>query len=456
MKITFISNYINHHQIPLCDAIYKYLGEDFHFIQCMDMEEKRVEMGWGIDTAKYPYVELYTRDKDRCLQLIQDADVLILGWSGVPEVDEIVLGSDKPIIRISERIYREGQWKAISPRGLQSKYKEHIRFKDKPVYLLCAGAYVAADFALIHAYPGKKYRWGYFPPTHIITAQEHKKKFKKFQDYEDTVDLDNTDETFKFIRTDGQADNRDNDKDNASAQTEGNVANAGISKIADDSVRLDQIPLEIMWAGRFIKLKHPEYAIMAMKDIAGKYRNVHLTMIGDGELLEEMKELARQYKVYHRITFCGNMEPAAVRKKMLDADIFLFTSNYLEGWGAVVNEAMNAGCAVIASGEAGCVPYLIKDDINGCVYRKGRYSEMLKKLTALLENPIRIGRMGLEAYNTIIDKWNAENAANELIRFCKDLLKGYPSPAEDGPLSEAPIIKPPSFFRTLQEDNHLK
>ena len=110
MKITFISNYINHHQIPLCDAIYKYLGEDFHFIQGMDMEEKRVEMGWGVDTAKYPYVELYTRDKDRCLQLIQDADVLILGWSGVPEVDEIVLGSDKPIIRISEGIYREGEW----------------------------------------------------------------------------------------------------------------------------------------------------------------------------------------------------------------------------------------------------------------------------------------------------------------------------------------------------------
>lgn len=447
MKITFISNYINHHQIPLCDAIYKYLGEDFHFIQCMDMEEKRVEMGWGVDTAKYPYVELYTRDKDRCLQLIQDADVLILGWSGVPEVDEIVLGSDKPIIRISERIYREGQWKAISPRGLLSKYKEHIRFKDKPVYLLCAGAYVAADFALIHAYPDKKFRWGYFPPTHVITAQEHLKKFKKFQDYEDTIDPDNRHDTFKFTKEHNAA---KTDMHAKEAHHKTAVGNTG------GSVKLEEIPLEMMWVGRFIKLKHPEYAIRAMKDIATKYHNVHLTMIGDGELLEEMKDLARQYKVYHRITFCGNMEPVAVRKKMLDADIFLFTSNYLEGWGAVVNEAMNAACAVIASKEAGCVPYLINDDINGYVYEKGRYSEMLKKLIALLDNPIKIGRMGLEAYNTIIDNWNAEHAAIELIRFCKDLLKGYPSPAEDGPLSVAPIIKPPSFFRTLQEDNHLK
>lgn len=30
MKINFISNYINHHQIPFCDCLYRKLGEGFY------------------------------------------------------------------------------------------------------------------------------------------------------------------------------------------------------------------------------------------------------------------------------------------------------------------------------------------------------------------------------------------------------------------------------------------
>ena len=45
---------------------------------------------------------------------------------------------------------------------------------------------------------------------------------------------------------------------------------------------------------------------------------------------------------------------------MEKSHIHLFTSNHLEGWGAVVNEAMNSGCAVVANREAGAVPYLIE------------------------------------------------------------------------------------------------
>ena len=40
MKTTFVSNYINHHQIPFCDALYRRLGEDFTFIQTEPMEEE--------------------------------------------------------------------------------------------------------------------------------------------------------------------------------------------------------------------------------------------------------------------------------------------------------------------------------------------------------------------------------------------------------------------------------
>ena len=47
VKAVFISNYINHHQIPFSNALYEQLGDDYHFIQTEPMEEERIAMGWG-------------------------------------------------------------------------------------------------------------------------------------------------------------------------------------------------------------------------------------------------------------------------------------------------------------------------------------------------------------------------------------------------------------------------
>ena len=59
---------------------------------------------------------------------------------------------------------------AVSPRGLLQKYKDHTRYRKAQVYFLCAGAYVPCDYHLIHAYPGKMLRFGYFPETRHYEA----------------------------------------------------------------------------------------------------------------------------------------------------------------------------------------------------------------------------------------------------------------------------------------------
>ena len=47
VKAVFISNYINHHQIPFSNALYEQLGDDYHFIQTEPMEEERLR--WAGD-----------------------------------------------------------------------------------------------------------------------------------------------------------------------------------------------------------------------------------------------------------------------------------------------------------------------------------------------------------------------------------------------------------------------
>ncbi len=395
MVITFVSNYINHHQLPFCKAMSEMEGVEFHFIQTSPMEAKRLEMGWGVDISEYPFVSLWYEDEDNCRKLILDSDVTILGWSDgiIADVEEKRLSSGKLTYRLSERIYREGQWKFIGPKGLVRKYKEHIRYRKMPVYLLCAGAYVASDFDLIKSYPGKMLKWGYFPEKKISNTKK---------------------DTF-------------GDK------------------------------INLCWVGRLIDLKHPEYAIELAKTLRDKGYGFHLDMLGDGSKKGELSDLIKKYDLSELVSLHGNKKPDEVMEYMGKADVFLFTSNYLEGWGAVVNEAMLNGCAVVASMEAGEVPFLIQDGINGLTYDDGKIDLFIKKSLYLFENKEKIREFGDRAHETITSKWNADNAAKELVRFSRDYMDGKePEPSADGPMSIAPIYKPAGFIRTLQEKNRLE
>ena len=121
--------------------------------------------------------------------------------------------------------------------------------------------------------------------------------------------------------------------------------------------------------------------------------------------------------------------------------MLLFTSDRQEGWGAVVNEAMNSGCAVVASHAAGSVPYLLRDGENGLIYRSGDVAMLARKIRYLLEKPDERIRMAQAAYETIVNTWNAEIAARRLVELVEGLLNGKTQPYPEGPCSVAEILR---------------
>ena len=382
MTFTFVSNYINHHQMPLCEALWRELGDDFTFIQTMPMEEERVAMGWGVDVRQLPYVQCLYQDEYACRRTIAESDVVLFGWSQREDIAAERLASGRVTMRVSERLYREGQWKAVSPRGLAAKYQEHIKYRKKNVCMLCAGAYTASDFHLIGAYPGKLFRWGYF--TRLRTYSEEQFNTMKVQD--------------------GR--------------------------------------LHIVWAGRFIPLKHPEYVVRLAGTLRDKGCPFFIHMLGDGELEPQIRQDVDQAGLAESFRFYGYTEPEQVRDVMEQCHIHLFTSNHLEGWGAVVNEGMNSGCVEVVNEQVGAAPYLIRHGENGLVYPKDRYGKMEALVLDLFENWETRRRMGRAAYETIRDVWNAEYAAKELLRFAEGLLRGEIVPGKEGPLTAAPILRP--------------
>ena len=106
MTLTFISNYINHHQIPFSNACFQLLGEGFHFIQTQPMEAERLSMGWSSEGEKLPYVSCLYEEEERCRKLVMESDVLLAGWSGREDLVQERLNTGRLTVRVSERLYR--------------------------------------------------------------------------------------------------------------------------------------------------------------------------------------------------------------------------------------------------------------------------------------------------------------------------------------------------------------
>ena len=383
MKITFVSNYINHHQIPFCEVLYEHLGEDYWFIQTQAMEEERIRLGW--DLQQLPaYVRCTYEEQEACEKRIMDSDVVI--WGGVEDESMLQprLQAGKPVFRYSERLYKTGQWKAISPRGLRKKYLDHTRYRRKGVYLLCAGAYVASDFHIIRAYPGKMYRWGYFPACKEYDMEA------LWQEKDYTTECK-----------------------------------------------------EILWAARFIDWKHPQLVIEMAEELLRSRKDFHVTMIGTGDLVPEIEHMIQDRGLEEWITLAGTKTPGEVRSAMEKAPIFLMTSDRQEGWGAVMNEAMNSGCAVIANRMVGATPFLLEQGRNGYWYHKGEAKELAELVVPLLENRELCKKTGMQAYDTIVKEWNANVAAERFLQICKDVVEGKEPQVcwKSGPCSKAEIIK---------------
>lgn len=402
MKIVFISNYINHHQVPFCNALYRKLKSDFVFIQSEPMEEERVEMGWNTDWNSLSYVKYLYECEDECHKLIMDCDVLIAGWTKRIDLITERMQQNKITLRISERIYREGQWKFISPRGLVAKYKEHIRFKKGPAYLLCAGAYVASDFSLIGAYPNKMFKFGYFP------------EMKRYH----------LDKLFAMKDSSGM--------------------------------------IEIVFAGRFMKLKHPEYMIWLARDINKENEKraqkgepllpkFRIHMVGSGELEHPLRKMATDLNLLDDVVFYGFLPPEKVRTIMERCHIHVFPSDELEGWGAVVNESMNSGCAVVASSDAGAVPYLIRQWENGVGFPGNDYDKMKEAVIYLMTHGQEREEMANKAYHTIVDLWNADNAVDTLMYMIEGWMEGLDHPPIEGPLSRAEVITPRNMYQYMNK-----
>ncbi|MCR4908565.1 MAG: glycosyltransferase family 4 protein [Lachnospiraceae bacterium] len=382
MKVTFFSNYFNHHQRSLCDAFYERLGEDFTFVETEPMEKFRSEMGWGGGSLPSYVLQshLSSEARDKAFKLAEESGLVIMGTA--PE--ELIfarLQKNKLTFRYSERPLKEGRVKVLIPRLAKKFYVNHYRNREKNIYLLAASAYCASDYAFLRSYPGKCYKFGYFPEGERLSEEE----------------------LFSL-----------KEKNN---------------------------PPVVLWAGRFLKLKRADLFIRAAGLCAAKGLPFSVRFVGGGEEEERLKLLVEKEGLKERTEFLGYLSPEKTREEMEKADIFVMTSNFLEGWGSVIYEALSAGCAVIASHAAGAAPFLVLPGKTGYLFQSGKLMSLTEKLERLLKNPEEVRHLGRGAFEYMKELWNPAVAAQRVLEFAEGLIALEPPRYEEGPLSPCELLK---------------
>lgn len=292
------------------------------------------------------------------IRAYESEDMYLVAQKRIKESDIVIFGSgDRKLILNSKQtiFFYSEHFSKTKVNLLRKIHIKSIYQKYKNAYLLCASSHSKKDYNSLGLFRNKCFYYGYFP------------KLVEFKE---------------------------------------------IPSFSDD--------IKILWSGRELDWKHPEYAFYAAEYLYYKKINNEITLVSTNENL--IKDLFEKYKNepwIKNIKLIPNMSNEEMQKLMNQSNIFLMTSDIKEGWGAVTNEAMNAGCCVIGSKNAGSVDFLIKDSLNGYVFKDK--DEFIKKLElSIKENNFAL--CGNNARKTIKTCWNAKNAVKNLVETFEIVL----------------------------------
>ena len=146
-------------------------------------------------------------------------------------------------------------------------------------------------------------------------------------------------------------------------------------------------PPVVLFAGKLSPRKRPMDLLEAFLRVGGDSNaapEASLIFVGEGEQRAELEQRAK-LSGWANIRFTGFKNQSELPAFYAASDIFVLPSEH-ETWGLVVNEAMNAGCAVIASDRVGSSADLVRPGKNGAIFAVGDVAGLSKALSACLRD----------------------------------------------------------------------
>lgn len=376
MKILQVNNIVSHHQLPFSKELVSLVGEEnFLFAALGRPDSERLNNGWKKDYNE----EWIIHPNDSIESHIRfdkfwhEADVVICGERLISKMQERV-DDNKICFYMSERWWKPpvGMFRLFHPLYLKMFLEFKQLSKSKYFHYLPIGPFAARDMALMTSMPSRVWAWGYFTAFPIIIPSMSESR-------------------------------------------------------GSDVTR-------ILWVGRMIKCKRVDLLIKALAKIKNEGKKFELTLVGNGSERKYLEKLAKKLLGASFYEFKEFIPSDEVPFLMAQYDIYVLPSSAYEGWGAVVNEAMSAGCAVIASDKTGAGASLIEHGVNGLLFKSGSEDSLYDCLSQLVNNKKLINDFSVKSRLIIRENWTPAIAAERFVQLSLSLINNEPSANFKGPL----------------------
>lgn len=174
-----------------------------------------------------------------------------------------------------------------------------------------------------------------------------------------------------------------------------------------------EIGPRILWVRAFDSIYNPTMAIEVLSSLSTLYPNTELCMVGpdrDGSLAE-IKKLTKERKMNNRVRFTGQLSKHEWIALSKEYDVFINTTDF-DNTPVSIIEAMALGLPVVST-DAGGMPDLIVDGIDGLIVPKRDVLAMTAAIQKLIENDSfactlsRNARIKVENYDRgiVVEQW---------------------------------------------------
>jgi len=153
-------------------------------------------------------------------------------------------------------------------------------------------------------------------------------------------------------------------------------------KISRELLGLEMGVKYLISVGRMVERKGYKLLLNAVSLI--KDDALRLIIVGDGPQRQELVKLAGKLGLGDRVIFTGFVSEEIKFQFLAVSDIYILSS-YHEGFGIVLQEAMQVGLPIITSNNGGQKDFVINGN-NGIYFESGNMQDMCDKIKYLLDN----------------------------------------------------------------------
>ena len=160
---------------------------------------------------------------------------------------------------------------------------------------------------------------------------------------------------------------------------------------------------DLIYLGRFTYQKNPERMINIVSRIIEKGIDIHMAMVGNGELLDEVKKMVKENHLDNNITLYGFVENPY--KILSNSKLMIMTSRY-EGTPMCALEALSLGIPIISTPTDG-LKDIISNGKNG--YLSDSDDILIDKICLYLKNKKVYDNISYGAKKFFNDNCNIDN-----------------------------------------------